>query len=295
MSVLSQVQGERKLELGVAAEGKAGSYQKVDEGAPFYWDWLKDSRAIVVHANLGQRGDAVERLSVLHIAGETARADLPFEAGLFQAPNVSPDGKSVAYASTTASGFILRLRALGDATERVLARDLGGAFFSFSADGKRLAYLAANVAEPIPLGRLTILDVQQSLAARTIAEAPVLGFFWSPDGKTLAYLIPPTSDDMDSMFAQDQGQLYLQLMGCDAATGRTWLIARFPPSKGLLDVLPFFDQYQRSASLWSPDGKHIVFDATTASGQPGLFVASADGSIKPRFLAFGDFAFWSPR
>ena len=84
-------------------------------------------------------------------------------------------------------------------------------------------------------------------------------------------------------------------MGCNAATGKTWLIARFPLSRGLLDVLPFFDQYQRSASLWSPDSKYLVFTAVSADGRPGLYVVRADGNIKPRFLAAGDFAFWSPR
>ena len=153
VSLLSQVQGERALELGVATAGGPGSYRGIDQGMPYYWDWLKDSRAIIVHTNLGRTRDTVERLSLLHVTGVGPRSDLPFETGMFQAPNVSPDGKSIAYVSTTPSGFILHMRTLDGSSERVLARDLGGAFFSFSADGKHMAYLATRIAEPIPLGR----------------------------------------------------------------------------------------------------------------------------------------------
>jgi hypothetical protein len=85
------------------------------------------------------------------------------------------------------------------------------------------------------------------------------------------------------------------LMGFDAVTGKTWLIARFPPSKGFFSVLPFFDQYQRSSTVWSPDSRFIGFTALTDQGASGLFVARADGNIKPRFLASGDDAFWSSR
>jgi hypothetical protein len=84
-------------------------------------------------------------------------------------------------------------------------------------------------------------------------------------------------------------------MGCDAATGKTWLIARFPPSRGFFNVLPFFDQYQRSSTPWSPDSRSIGFTAITNQGTSGIFVARADGNLKPRFLASGDDAFWSSR
>ena len=97
------------------------------------------------------------------------------------------------------------------------------------------------------------------------------------------------------MFLKDDGFAYVRLMGFDAVTGKTWLIARFPPSRGFFDVLPFFDQYQRSSTIWSPDSRFISFTALTDQGTPGIFVARADGNIKPRFIASGDEAFWSSR
>jgi hypothetical protein len=86
---------------------------------------------------------------------------------------------------------------------------------------------------------------------------------------------------------------YVRLKGYDVTSGKTWVIARFPPSRGFFSVLPFFDQYQRSSTMWSPDSRFIGFTALAADGSAGLFVARADGVIKPRYLAPGDYAFWS--
>jgi TolB protein len=295
ISLLSQVQGEDALELGIATAGMAGSYHGIDRGAPYYWDWLKNSQGIVVHTDIGRTGESRERLSLVHVATGTPRTDFPVEAGLFQAPAVSPDGRSIAYVTTAPDGFVLHARTLDSAAERVLARDLGGAFFSFSPDGKRIAYLAARVAQPVPLGKLTIVDVKGSIAAQAVEQQPVLAFFWSPDGRNLAYFVPASTGDLDPLFLAEPGHLSLQLMGCNAATGKTWPIARFPLSPGMLNALPFFDQYQRSSSIWSPDSRSIVFTALSADGRPGVYVVPADGSITPRFLTSGDFAYWSPR
>lgn len=49
------------------------------------------------------------------------------------------------------------------------------------------------------------------------------------------------------------------------------------------------------APTWSPDSRFLVFTAISADGEPGLYVARADGNVKPRFLTAGDFAFWSEK
>jgi Tol biopolymer transport system component len=293
VSLLSQVRGENALELGIATAGAEGDYRSLDGGSPFYWDWLGDGRTVVAHVNGGRNGKADERLSVLNVDAASVRADVKVGGGFFQAPNISPDGRSFVYASSSPSGFTLHLRALDGSADRDIARGEGGTFFSLSGDGKRLAYLAAAATQPFPLGKLTIVDLAGRVIARTLEDSPVLAFFWAPDGRNLAYVVPETTGKIDPQFLRADDVPYVRLVGCDTATGKTWTIARFPPSGGMFSILPFFDQFQRSATIWSPDSRFILFTALTADGSPGLFIAKTDRSLPPRFLTSGDYAFWS--
>ena len=293
LSLLSQVAGENDLELGVSSAGSQDGYQRIDRGAPYYWNWLSDSSSIAAHVNGRQGGIEGERLSLISIGAAPERKDLPVRADLFQAPDLSPDGKLLAYVTGTDGGFSLRLRKLDDSSDREIASDEGAAYFAFSRDGRRIAYLSAPRTVPLPQGTLTIVSLSGRGAPVKPTEAPVLAFFWAPNGKRLAFIVPDPDGPMDPMFQAGEGQLPLRMVGCDPASGRTWTIARFPGSRGLLSILPFFDQYQRSATLWSPDSRLLVFTAISANGEPGLYVARADGNVKPRFLTAGDFGFWS--
>jgi len=293
VSLLSAVQGENFLELGLAPAGIQGGYRSLDQGEPFYWDWRADSRSMVMHVNTGHPGADGERLSVLSLEPEPNRSEIQADPGLFQAPSFSPDGKNIAYASTSHAVSTLHLRALDGLGERTVATDQGGAFLEFSSDGRRIAYLAALSWQPIPEGILTVVDLGAGSKKHTLKEAPVLEFFWAPDGRTLAFVVPDSAENIDPMFLRNDSVAYVRLMGYDVRSGKTWTIARFPPSRGFFSVLPFFDQYQRSSTMWSPDSRLIGFTALTAEGSSGLFVARADGNIRPRFLTPGDYAFWS--
>jgi TolB protein len=295
VSLLSSVDGESSLELGLTPAGQAGGYRTLDRGSPYYWAWRADSRALITHVNTGQPGSDGERLSLLNLEPSPSSAPLKAEPGVFQAPSFSPDGKTVAYASTAEATSTLHLSAADGSADRAVATDQGGVFLEFSRDGRRLAYLAALRLQPVPLGTLSIVDIAKGLRRRTLTEQPVLEFSWSPDGRTLAFVTPDNADEIDAMFARSDSLPYVRLMGCDPATGKTWTVARFPPSRGFFTVLPFFDQYQRSSTMWSPDSRFITFTGIAADGDPAVFVSRADGNIKPRFVAAGDDAFWSLR
>jgi len=290
ISVLSQLTGVADLELGVCSSGAQQQYTAVDRGAPYYWDWLPDSSALVAHVRGGAPG---ERLSLITLDPALRKTDVPVQPGLFQAPDVTPDGKSIIYVTRDEGGFTLRLRALDGSGERTLATGAGVPYFSLSRDGKRLAYLDALSVQPVPQGVLSIVSVDGSSPAVRLTDAPVLAFFWAPDGRKLAFVMPDISGTPDPMFQNSGDNLNVKLVGCDTVTGKTWFISRFPSTTGLLSILPFFDQYLRSSTIWAPDGRYIVFSAFSRTGEPAVYVVRSDGRLRPRFLAYGDSAFWS--
>jgi hypothetical protein len=59
--------------------------------------------------------------------------------------------------------------------------------------------------------------------------------------------------------------------------------------------VPFYDQYLRSSTIWSPDGRRIVVDSIDQDGSAGIYVISADEPSPPRRVADGVLPFWSPR
>ncbi len=201
----------------------------------------------------------------------------------------------MAYASTSKAVSTLHLMASDGSSDRAVASENGGLFIELSRDGRRIAYLAAQSLQPIPLGTLTLVDIGGGASPRTLKEQPVIEFFWSPDGRMLAFLVPDNGEGIDPMFLSSDSLAYLRLMAYDMSTGKTWTIARFPPSPGFVSVVPFFDQYQRSSTLWSPDSRFITFTAIAADGTSGVFVSRADGDIAPRLISAGDYAFWSPK
>ena len=77
----------------------------------------------------------------------------------------------------------------------------------------------------------------------------------------------------------------------DLQSGDIKQVAAFEPQI-FKQVLPFFDQYQRSGTIWSPDSKNLVLSALDNSGSPGILVAGIDGGPLQK-IADGDLAFWS--
>jgi Tol biopolymer transport system component len=291
VSLLSERSAEQTYELGIMPVREEGPYQKLDSGVPYTWIWRMDGKSLVAYVD-------GERVSVIDIDPEPRRRDLPVSPGPFQAPDVSADGKRLLYVTGSLGDSRLVLRELDGGTETEIHRAVGALYFAFSPDGKAVAFLESTSGTFLPVGRLTIVRPGTRTAPVILKEPSVLGFYWAPDSRKLAFFIPSPPEkagDLEPAFALDENLAYIAIMVADARSGRSWLGARFPSTNGFFNNLPYFDQLQRSDTLWSPDSRYFVFSAYAADSEAALFIAQADGNLKPRFIDYGENASWSRR
>jgi hypothetical protein len=91
-----------------------------------------------------------------------------------------------------------------------------------------------------------------------------------------------------------RGNALLSLKVIDADTLQTRLLGAFVPSPLFAgQYLPFFDQYDRSHRLWSPDSDALVMPAQDDDGSVQLVVFGVGGDVTP--LGPGDLPAWNVR
>jgi TolB protein len=155
-------------------------------------------------------------------------------------------------------------------------------------------------------GELKLLEAETGLL-ETLSEKLVICFFWSPDGKYIAYLTPSLErdeGDVSSLGADvfvssqvqpqkiQRGSFLLELRVIDVTTKEDRRLATFTPTFLFLDqFLPFFDQYALSHRVWSPDSTAIVLPITNADNTRQVTVFGLDGTVTA--VAEGDTPFWS--
>jgi TolB protein len=280
----------------VPAEG--GEAQILDVGEPYYWTWSPDSQTMLIHAGGASRNRSDARLAFLSLYGGVAETGLDIRPASFQTPAWSPDGKRMLMAIETDDGNNALVLADRDGKmQRVLTTFDGSIAFGWSPDGKKVAYIASNRQPPGIVGPLTVIDPEKSFDSRVTAdETQVIAFFWSPNSRKLAYFVPslfsPTPEP-DQPESSEQVQVLLSIGILDVKRGESQSGPTFPPTDDFLGILPYFDQYQHSATIWSPDSRNLVLSSYTNSNEPGIWIVAASGNLEPRYLTAGTMAFWS--
>jgi len=281
----------------------------VRTGAPLYFDWV-DADRLLLHVGLGAGA----------FAGEVGPDGAPVEqslpgTGIFRSASVGRDGRYLAYvrSETDTTGRLVVASRDGSVTHELPV--VGPAAFVFDPTGDRLATISADrPVDPtvgLPIGPLRIIDPATG-EMRMLLDGQVVAFFWSPDGRTIA-TIQPTSPGGDNVAnsagvvlaraveprsratpAEQAPDAGARLTFVDVATGKV----RAERVVHLADhfvnrLLPYFDQYALSHSLWSPDSTSLVIPLVSTTGLDQLVVMPADGS-DPRPIASGNMGFWSP-
>jgi hypothetical protein len=211
--------------------------------------WMADNKGIIVAVR--ENDSAV--LYLADRAGQLGTRLTPIDGGVTF--DVSPDGKTLAYATSIGQGQA--------AASRLSVLDLASRRGGGTAGGAP--------------GASRVLSGEDFVAA----------FFWSPDSSHIAYFVP-------SVQKSDQGPLLMfTLKVLRVSTGAVRTVATFHPPGVFLQVVREYGQYGESLRMWSPDSRFVLYTAVEGDS-PVVMVGYADEPIAPRKVADGLMATWSP-
>lgn len=284
----------------------------VRQGAPLYFDWEAADR-LFLHVGVGSSAFVGD----VGLDGAAVAPALP-GTGDFRLASSSRDGRYLAYSRGRAdlSGEIVV--ASRDGTGEHSLPVFGPAAFLFDPTGDSLAFIAADqpatAAAGFPLGALRLIDARSG-AVRTLVDGSVVGFFWAPDGRTIATIRVVRAADQSTAAATTASAASVAAAASAATAAAT---ASPPPTVevrlGFVDVasgvvraerpvllgdafvgniLPYFDQYALSHHLWSPDSASILLPLDDTTGRTHLTIVPADGAAM-RTVTDGVSGFWSP-
>jgi TolB protein len=249
---------------------EAETTELLDEAAPFYFSWSPDGERVVIHAG-------VSRTQTITPEGD--RSDLEPTSGNYMAPEWTPRGV-----------FLVVDRALmleDDEGRRIVADIAGLAMFVANTQGTHVAMQTIGDAsaitastEEIPsivTDSVVVVDVATG-SVEVAHPSPAIGFFWSPDGRSLLIL------------AADESGVTPQVWQLD---GTVSTFATYQPAPRMLrDTFPFFPQYAQSVSFWSPDSASFAY-AGALDGDDGIWIQELH-SDSPRKVTDGTWVAWSP-
>jgi TolB protein len=282
------------------ADGSAPARQ-IASGQPFYWNWSQSSDRLFIHSGgLGRSA----RLAFLDTNAERTGQNVA-SPGLFQAPGISADGQYLAYGESVGARFVVAVEDQSSG-ERTTVPHLGQAALGWSPTTQQLAWTSPRLDQLTSAGPLRLLDAATGEITMLVQDT-VFAFFWSPDGRSLAYLTlgsgasnpgatrPAGMAALSAAGQAQRGRPSLRLWVVDVASGQQRLLSTFRPSEIFLSqFLPFFDQYALSHRLWSPASDAIVLPMAGTAGASGIYVVSVESGETTR-VAEGTMAFWSWR
>jgi Tol biopolymer transport system component len=278
----------------VAAAG--GKSTLVGGGQPYYWDWSPDARSMIVHTGGASSDNPDALLTFVGVNGSISNKNLAIKPGYFDAPAWSPAGDGVALDTQDATGNdSLVLAGQNGKVKRVLASLTGPVTFAWSPKGVQLAYAVYDPTGATPTIHLIVLDVTHPNLPHQVTAGDVVAYFWSPDGRKIAYFLPgngaPSASTVQRV-ALSKASGDLEVWVYDRASATTKQVAGFTPTDTFQQIFQYYSQYQRSDTIWSPDSQELVLSGVDAGGANAIYTVEADGSHFQK-IADGDMAFWA--
>jgi hypothetical protein len=272
----------------------------VAEGQPFYWDWEPTADSLFIHS--GGSGPGA-RLETIDLSGATTYADFG-PAGFFQTPGVSASGRFRAYAAIDDEERSRLVVDEVDGQMRQFETNIGQLTLAWSPTSDILAYRSPRFGASLDGGPLRKLDPISGESV-LITNQNVLAFFWSPDGRTIAYFGLSQNEEVDVRVASASGKQFhqsrvgrprleprLDLWVVDVASGNQRLLTQFIPTEIFMrQFMPFSDQYARSHRIWSPNSDALVISVVDEGRSQIAVVPLTRGTVQ--LVADGQIGFWS--
>ncbi|HEU5098051.1 MAG TPA: hypothetical protein VFU22_03330 [Roseiflexaceae bacterium] len=244
-------------------------------GSPSYFAWSPDSGTLLLH--LGGHVVQGGHVATYH-PGEDLSRPLLSDPGFFQAPAWAVDGQYFFYVAqppiTSAQptiedvkSDIVRVSAEGKAPMMLVREEKSDLRIIRAPHSDQIAYLIRGLQG---FGPLKLIDGAGG-AARLLSHEDdhVTAFFWSPDGRQIAYLTHAGE-------YTHAGERTWHIV--DVAGGAIRDLSTFTPSEAFVGLQDFFDAYTFSFSPWSPESTQIAYGA-----EDGVYVLDvASGSATKR-------------
>ena len=270
---------------------EGASSRLIGQGAPFYYSWSPDGLQM-----LWQRFG--QRIDIYDVASGDVVETISQAPGFFQAPDWSPVDNRLLFGSLGQDGASTDLVIVESEEVQTIVPGLDGlVYFAWAPDSNAIAY--TNSAGP-----LTIVDAK---TGDIIAHSPVSGvlaFFWAPDSQKIAYITRVSSGESLSVnagtsgvlaaYQQQDSPLSLAWSVIDISSGENHRYEGFVPTRDMIYLLTYFDQFAQSHRVWSPDSTHLIYSEQFESAFPAIQILDIrEKNSTPVTIAEGLIGIWS--
>ncbi len=280
------------LSLMLAEVKEHAPIRIVMTGMPMYFAWGPSPGRLAVHT-AGSDPESSEHVSLVSLTDTSQNLDKVLSHGRtpFKTPCWSPDGKHLAWvANNLAEGNLV----VGDADaahpRSIVSLPIGDSSFVWSPDSRHIAYATTVIPHDPTFHGIKLVDVVNA-NSRTLTRDVALAYFFSPDGRYLAYVEVP------------EDKPFYTWKAIDLKTGKISSLCNFVSTQEESISYRFFDQLALSHTIWSPDSRAIVFagvrllaepnHALGMAPPPSVWIVPIDGG-KPRSVGRGTVAYYAP-
>jgi TolB protein len=293
LALLFTPPGRNELALRLIRDNKGTFTDKeVEEGAPYYFSFSPDGKQMIWYRNTRQ-------FDIYDVAADKIVNTLDDAPGKFNAPMWSPKAND--------NRILIGVSAdQGEATDLVIVDSQGQSrkvigtalanpmSFAWSPNAQYIAVVSN-------FNKINVYDATSGKTLVNLPESNILAHFWSPTSDRIAYItVSPTQSSADDKIRSngrlhyEQSDTTLKWHILDIKTGKSQVSASFVPTNDMGYLLTFFDQFARSHSLWSPDGRYLVYGATVSDTPRVMMIDTQKGlASDPIKVADGAIGIWS--